>query len=154
MGTLACPGRSFGTIGNSTALHVQGNDGVRVFAVDSAQTLYSGNALCATGYQGVMCARCSAGYFTSLSSCEMCPSYLNQTTHILYTVLLGCASVLVGSVLVWLLFQSRKPIFELWRQEAEAQYYEVRHEKVTFGRVTVKRVGVIRFIHVHSYLVP
>ena len=56
------------------------------------------DSLCATGYQGPLCAVCSHGYYKQLQTCQLCPT---KRWMIVQLSIMAAVAVIVLAVIIW-----------------------------------------------------
>ena len=56
------------------------------------------DSLCATGYQGPLCAVCSPGYYKQLQTCQLCPT---KKWMIVQLSIMAAVAVIVLAVIIW-----------------------------------------------------
>ena len=56
------------------------------------------DSLCATGYQGPLCAVCSHGYYRQLQTCQLCPT---KRWMIVQLSIMAAVAVIVFAVIIW-----------------------------------------------------
>ena len=144
----ACPGEGAHYDSNSSATAGSGNTFSNQTNSSSAQTY--GDALCAEGYQGPLCAVCSKGYgFThGGTKCQLCNSGKNGFGGVrgfienAYVQTIGLAALVLfclalSGFVLWWCFRPRIVAFRQWSRKNKAQL-DLLMSQVTTIVVTIQ----------------